>query len=893
MKRFFLLLALYCALHAQVAAQNWRAVLEVVGRPNVDLPFCSAVRNGNLYLPQPLRDYRMWYRLSDTFLVNNNFAIEVRLRNRESEGGISAFDTGIYLESCNINAGINLMGAAWAINFNSIYAGGSLAYAVPELIVNLNDWHVITLLFQNNILYALYDNLPFYSLPYNGDITVINQLLLRFKGAARVDYIKLYDGNAALIWEENFNNCNSLQPVPDWRQTLSLTVNNDTTICANNPLTLQAVSNTPATIQWTHPSGATHTGSTLTLAAVTPADTGFYYVKADIKGCLALQDSVHVRLAPSVLLSTNFLGADTTLCPGATLTLGRAYPCATYRWQDGSSDSLFIITSPGIYSAHINIDNHIFTDTIKVEYYMPPQINLGNDTTLCPGDLLQLNANQATPASYRWQDGSTQPTLGVTAAGLYTVTVTDICGNTAIDAIQVHYFEVLTTLSLGNDTTLCPGNSLTINVFDSAAIAYRWQNGATNPTFTIQEAGTYHVALTDNCGNTLRDTIEVAYFGVLQTLNLGADTILCPGNTRLLDATDPAARSYRWQNGDTTSTLLVQTPGLYWVQVQDHCGNIRHDTIRINYFDVIQPVNIGSDTSICPGSTLLLNASDPAAVRYLWQDGSSKPEFLVQAPGVYAVTVTDNCGNVFSNQITIEYYTLLTNIELGKDTILCTGETLLLDVTTPAGGTYRWQDGSSASTLLIQQPGIYQVTVADNCGNSAQDEIRIRYQDAPVAAIGADTTICDGAVFRLNATTDNASFYQWQDGSTQPIYPVYRAGTYAVTVGNDCGDATYSIHIMTEYCGPCRTYVPTAFSPNGDGVNDRLEIFSECTFTHYDLRIFNRWGVQVFATTDPKESWDGFWQGSTLKTSTYVWRLVYQADDGSSNTLAGNVLLMR
>ncbi|HMP13170.1 MAG TPA: hypothetical protein PKD70_04770, partial [Saprospiraceae bacterium] len=267
MKRFFLLLALYCALNAQVAAQNWRAVLEVAGRPNVDLPFCSAVRNGNLYLPQPLRDYRMWYRLSDTFLVNNNFAIEVRLRNRESEGGISAFDTGIYLESCNVNAGINLMGAAWAINFNSIYAGGSLAYAVPELVVNLNDWHVITLLFQNNVLYALYDNLPFYSLPYNGDITVINQLLLRFKGAARVDYIKLYDGSAALIWEENFNNCNSLQPVPDWRQTLSLTVNNDTTICTNNPLTLQAVSNTPATLQWTLPSGATHTGSTLALAA--------------------------------------------------------------------------------------------------------------------------------------------------------------------------------------------------------------------------------------------------------------------------------------------------------------------------------------------------------------------------------------------------------------------------------------------------------------------------------------------------------------------------------------------------------------------------------------------------------------------------------------------------
>ena len=99
--------------------------------------------------------------------------------------------------------------------------------------------------------------------------------------------------------------------------------------------------------------------------------------------------------------------------------------------------------------------------------------------------------------------------------------------------------------------------------------------------------------------------------------------------------------------------------------------------------------------------------------------------------------------------------------------------------------------------------------------------------------------------------------------------------------------------IETEYCGPCRTFVPTAFSPNGDGNNDDFQIGTECIFTKYEMRIFNRWGMQVFMTAAPGIYWDGTLNGSVLPAGVYVWQLRYQADDGSEKTLSGDVLLMR
>jgi gliding motility-associated-like protein len=319
------------------------------------------------------------------------------------------------------------------------------------------------------------------------------------------------------------------------------------------------------------------------------------------------------------------------------------------------------------------------------------------------------------------------------------------------------------------------------------------------------------------------------------------------------------------------------------------------DAIKVEYFDVIKPVNLGNDTLLCPGSSIILNAFDAAATSFRWQDGSAQATFEVESPGIYAVTLTDHCNNIETDSIEVQYYQLLTNIDIGpRDTVLCVGETLILDASSEAQGTYFWQDGTTTPTYAVSSPGIYQIQVNDYCGNSASDEIRIRYTDVPKPDfLNGDTIVCEGEVFRLNATAPDATFYRWQDGLLQAIYPVTDPGFYSVTVGNACGSVIYSLHVEMEYCGPCRTFTPTAFSPNGDGNNDQFQIGTECVFTHYEMRIFNRWGMQVFTTIAPWTNWDGTQNGKELPTGVYVWQLRYKAEDGSEKTMSGDVLLMR
>lgn len=874
-------------------AQGWKAFVES-GGSNTAVPFCDAVQNGIVQLtPTNLTEYWTRFLLEDTFYVRNDFAIEVRWKNAKTDGGIESFDTGLYLEGCGIDAGATLMGELSAIQFNSIYAGTALAFERPELVLDFSDWSIVTFVFKNNVLYAAQNGNVFYTLPYAGEITFIESLLLRFKGAGQLDYIKLYDGNAQLIWQEEFTDCNLLATAPSWVQNFQLQVSNDTTVCKGESVNLQANQLEGAAYNWSGPNGFTADQRIASLPSINPSDTGYYDLTADIKGCLSLRDSVYIGLIPVDVPASDFLGNDTTLCLGATLTVGKTYPCATYRWQDGSIAANFTISSSGSYWVEIDIDGSKYKDSIRVDYYALPKIGLGNDTTLCPGDTLLLNAFLPTAATYRWQDNSQGATFKVQAPGLYEVILTDICGNQTSDEIEVAYFDVLQTINLGNDTTLCPGERLLLDASDPAAIRYRWQDGSTQPTFQANEPGVYTVTLQDNCNHILSDTIQLQYFEVIQSVNLGKDTTLCPGEVLLLDVTNGAVAQYFWQDGSTNATFTVQSPGTYSIRVEDNCGNTAIDAIEVQYFQVLQPVNLGNDTTLCPGSSLLLDATDAAALTYIWQDGTTNTQFKVEQAGIYTVTLEDNCGNKRSDDIEVAYFETIETIELGNDTILCEGETLLLDANNPIITSYRWQDNSTAPTFRVDREGLYTLTVQDYCGNLASDALVVQYEEIPTANIGADTIACEGNVFPIDATASNASYYIWQDGWGDSIYPAVTTGSYAVEVGNQCGSNSYTIFIEFVDCGPCKIRVPTAFSPNEDGVNDLLQVFSNCNFVKFEWRIFSRWGTLLFDTQNPQDSWDGTLRGAALQTGVYIWSLTYESDDGSATTLYGDVAIIR
>ncbi|MFT6165917.1 MAG: gliding motility-associated-like protein [Vicingaceae bacterium] len=262
-----------------------------------------------------------------------------------------------------------------------------------------------------------------------------------------------------------------------------------------------------------------------------------------------------------------------------------------------------------------------------------PEVDLGADTTLCQNASLVLDATTQN-ASYLWQDNSTAPAFNVSQPGTYWVDIT-INGCSASDTIIVDYSNL--TVDLGADTSLCLGGDLTLNA-NTANASYRWQDNSTAPFFFVNQAGTYWVDVEVN-SCIISDTIIVNLTNL--QLNLGADTGLCPGSNLILDATIANA-TYSWQDNSSASAFNVSQAGKYWVDVEVNSCKAS-DTIQVDLIE--SSVNLGKDTSICPGELFTLNATAPFST-YQWQDNSTNSFLRINKEGVYWVDVVNQCGTV-------------------------------------------------------------------------------------------------------------------------------------------------------------------------------------------------------------------------------------------------------
>lgn len=369
------------------------------------------------------------------------------------------------------------------------------------------------------------------------------------------------------------------------------------------------------------------------------------------------------------------------------------------------------------------------------------------------------------------------------------------------------------------------------------------------------------------------------------SFSFGSDVTLCAGQTLSLDAA-LGNSIYLWQDGSTNPTFTVSQPGTYWVQISNDCG-ILSDTLNVNYTSPPDPVYLGTDTTLCEGASLLLEVTTPN-VTCLWQNNAAAPTFNVSQPGTYWVQLSNNCGDV-RDSLVVSYETP-PHISLGIDLTLCEGSTTLLDATTPHAD-YLWQDGSSGPTLLVSEEGTYWSQVTNLCGTDT-DTIRIFYLSPPEVELGQDTILCQGESLLLNATQPGAD-YLWHDHSNSSTYLVTQPGTFSVLVTNDCGTDNSAITIDFDNCMFCDLYIPNAFSPNRDGINDDFMPVSNCGFENYKLVVFSRWGEQLFETDLPAKGWDGVFRAEELPVGVYVYQVTFQFLDGVVKTKSGSVTLVR
>lgn len=437
--------------------------------------------------------------------------------------------------------------------------------------------------------------------------------------------------------------------------------------------------------------------------------------------CNSLSDSMQVIAAPLTYYFS--LGNDTTLCSGGKLILHAGNKFLNYSWQDGSTDSIFTVISPGKYYVTIKDScNNIKSDTIIVQPTPVKYLHLLKDQNICSGDSILLQAAKGyksytwTPTNNLKKIDSTLISVNPSFTTTYKVNALDSNNCSILDTALIRVL-ILPKPYLGNDTILCVGNSILLNP-GPAFVSYSWNTGAITPTITVNTSNLYTVTVTDINGCKNKDSINVL-FQSLPVFSLGKDTSLC-GNQTLLLKTDSSG-VYLWQDGTVGSAKTVKSPGLYWLQIsRGSC--VYRDSISITYnpFPVIQ---IPKDSILCDQTTLLLDATqNSTSATYKWQDGSTKPTYIVSQSGNYIVKVADqNCITIDTS--TIQYQKSPTPIII-RDTTKCTEDTIHLDLSL-YGASYLWQDFNQTPTYSIINPGTYYCMVKNYCGN-VTDSITIR-----------------------------------------------------------------------------------------------------------------------------------------------------------------------
>ncbi|QIP11541.1 gliding motility-associated C-terminal domain-containing protein [Spirosoma aureum] len=216
---------------------------------------------------------------------------------------------------------------------------------------------------------------------------------------------------------------------------------------------------------------------------------------------------------------------------------------------------------------------YLFVDDILL---VPIKLDLGRDTTLCgKNSTYRLNAQTPGATDYLWNDGSTQPTLLVKKPGTYFVKVTTAC-KILHDTISIDY---ALDFDLGPDTTLCNGQTLTLKVPPHLASRDYWQDGSSQNTFLVTQAGQYSVRVTQaNC--IVTDSIRVRYIEPPQ-LDLGADKELC-GAQQFTIKPIAVNGQFAWKDQFLTPERTVNSSGVFFATVQNECATVT-DSIEISY----------------------------------------------------------------------------------------------------------------------------------------------------------------------------------------------------------------------------------------------------------------------------------------------------------------------
>jgi gliding motility-associated-like protein len=684
------------------------------------------------------------------------------------------------------------------------------------------------------------------------------------------------------------------------------------TVCSVENLLLDAGAGSGYTYLWQDES----TNQTFTANA-----PGLYWVEvSNPEGC-SKRDSVRLvfstrPVTPDIQIGGNSASAYSG-CEGTDVTLGlSALSGGQYFWiTPAPSDTIqspgtsFPITNldsmnQGVYYAYYKSNGCKSTlDSLTLTVNLKPPFNSPfSDTSICGTGSIVLDAGSSPDVTFRWSDNSTGSTITVTEQGTYWVEIKNSNNCVNSDTVEIGGGEIPSTPTVEGDSTLCTGDTLVLTISNAQSGAtYVW-NGPTGTinTATLNlpnaEAGTYEVfANLDGCYSADTASFQVSLDSI-PNVDVGADTLICGGQTVILVANSSSNVTFSWSNNTTESTLSVTTPGTYWVEVRNNAGCVASDSAVVG--DSGSPVTpvVEGDRDLCIGESLILSVTNTqSGVSYVWNGpsgtiNSSTLNLPLPGPGTYEVFALLNGCYSFdttSLQISINQYP---DFNLGSDTVICGVNSTQLNG--PDGYmTYVWSNGDTTQqTTLVAGQNTLTVTSLAGCVGS--DTIILSIGN-PVAAFSSSPE--SGALLGtpVNYTDQslgapilwNWSFGDNQGASNQNVSHAFQSeGTKTVTLiitdQAGCTDTTSKVIEISNSVA-----VPNSFTPNADGKNDFFAVKGLSAFPNSKLIIFNRWGSEIYNSSD----YDNKWDGGKYPDGVYF----YILELTSGETLKGDVTILR
>lgn len=682
----------------------------------------------------------------------------------------------------------------------------------------------------------------------------------------------------------------------------TITLPDDTAVCANAGFYLSANSGTGLTYSWLN----TDTANNVFSINDTITTTGSYQVIVSNGTCSDTSAAVAVTINPLPDTTLTITGG-TSLCNGSSVTLNlNACASCTFQWYNGTNTvavttNTYTTDSAGNYYAVITsaagCSDTTATTVVIAGTLADTTHTVFGPLTFCAGtDSTTISVNSCTGCTYQWYDGSTPLTvtkdsLVATATGSYYVVITSATGCNDTSATTVVTVNPLpdTTMTTSGSTTVCTGDSVTLTLPATAGYTYQWWegtsaiNGATNNSFTAHTPDTYFAIITNSfsCSDTssVITVISVPFPDTTATITGPTTTCVGTGNISVPTCT---GCTYQWFDNNaltttTTATFFPSVTGNVFAIITNSNGC--SDTSSSYAFSIIATPHIDSVTAsgaiaFClPDSvTLTMHVDTANNVVYSWENandvisGATDSTYTASVTGAYRAIATNSLG-CSDTAIGVSVTALempVSSITVTTDTVFCQGNSVILHGHPTSGVTYQWfQNGaiapgiSTGVSYTATDAGLYtlQVTNGGLCSDSS-GHINVIVDTLPLATITYATadTFCQGDTLVMSASTGTGYTYKWQKNNvnitpaaTTATYKATATGNYRVLItnSNGCTDTSAAVPVFVKP-------LPTATITNTTGTTFCLggNVVLHGPTTANDAYQWNRGGSPIPDATD-------------------------------------------